>query len=487
MRLSIKQKQVLGVTAMVAIVVTALSLLQLASLARVLLEESRARAELMANGVYLQARDVITSREAAFAELRQSRSVQSALEAAMYSRDVVDAVIVDAANTVLSSSDPMQVGKTVPARVPLNNILAEGGLAQVQAVYATQQTLEWSQPVALGDEPFGEIRIGLSTLLVRDDLNNSLAPAALAAGVSLMVAVIVAMLLAQLVLRPMHVIRSSLTRLGRGDLGATLDLRDDEELRDLGDVFDQVSAQLRAASPGGLKPAQLAELSRRITRVGRLFTGVAHEMKNPLNAMTIHIELLRAKLDAKSPAFPHLDVIAGEIRKLDDRIQGFLKFVRPEEVSIGPVRLAPLLGNVLAAVTPEAGRGGVAVDLGCADSLVVEGDAAQLRDVFLNLSRNAIQAMPKGGRLSVTCAALADRRVRVRVEDTGVGIPPENLERIFELYFTTKERGSGMGLALVFRAVQIHNGTIDVESTVGVGTAFIVVLPAGEPGAPLAR
>jgi signal transduction histidine kinase len=349
----------------------------------------------------------------------------------------------------------------------------------LRAVYATQQTLEWSQPIALGDAPFGEIRVGLSTLLVRDDLNQSLAPAALAAGVSLLVAVIVAMLLAQLVLRPMHVIRSSLTRLGRGDLGATLDLRDDEELRDLGDVFDQVSAQLRAASPGGLKPAQLAELSRRITKVGRLFTGVAHEMKNPLNAMTIHIELLRAKLPATSPAFPHLEVIAAEIRKLDDRIQGFLKFVRPEEVSFGPVPVVPLIGSVLAAMRPEAERAGVTVHAGCTDeSIVIEGDAAQLRDVFLNLAQNAIQAMPKGGRLSITCASLADRRVRVRVEDSGVGIPPENLERIFELYFTTKERGSGMGLALVFRTVQIHNGTIDVESTVGVGTAFVVVLPA---------
>ena len=480
MHLSIKQKQVLGVTAMVAMVVTALSLLHLVTLARVLLEESRARAELLANGVYNQAKDVVTSREAASDELRTSRSVQSAVEAAIYSQDVVDAVIVDAASTVLASSDPAQVGKTVPPRVPLNNILAAGRLAQVRAVYATEQTLEWSQPIALGDQPFGEIRIGLSTLLVRDDLNESLAPASLAAGVSLLVAVAVAMLLAQLVLRPMHVIRSSLTRLGRGDLGATLDLRDDEELRDLGDVFDQVSAQLRAASPGGLTPAQLAEMSRRITRVGRLFTGVAHEMKNPLNAMTIHIELLRAKLTAASPAFPHLDVIAGEIRKLDDRIQGFLKFVRPEEVSFGPVPLAPLVGNVLAAVGPEAERADVTVHSGCGDeTLVVEGDAAQLRDVFLNLAQNAIQAMPKGGRLSINCAALADRRVRVRVEDTGVGIPPENLERIFELYFTTRERGSGMGLALVFRAVQIHNGTIDVESTVGVGTAFVVVLPAG--------
>ncbi len=479
MRLSIKQKQVLGVTAMVALVVTALSLLHLVTLARVLLNESRARAELLSNGVYHQARDVVTSRETAAAELRSSRNVQSALEATIYSQDVVDAVIVDAGNTVLASSDPAQVGQTVQARVPLNNILAESGLAQVRAIYATEQTLEWSQPIALGDEPFGEIRVGLSTLLVRDDLTDSLAPAALAAGVSLLVAVVVAMLLAQLVLRPMHVIRSSLTRLGRGDLGATLDLRDDEELRDLGDVFDQVSAQLRAASPGGLSPAQLGEMSRRITRVGRLFTGVAHEMKNPLNAMTIHIELLRAKLDAASPAFSHLDVIASEIRKLDDRIQGFLKFVRPEEVSFGPVPLAPLIRNVLAAVGPEADRAGVTIDAGCGDSaLVAEGDAAQLRDVFLNLAQNAIQAMPKGGRLSMACSALPDHRVSVRVEDTGVGIAPENLERIFELYFTTKDRGSGMGLALVFRAVQIHNGTIDVESTVGVGTAFIVVLPA---------
>lgn len=479
MRLSIKQKQVLGVTAMVALVVTALSLLHLVTLARVLLNESRARAELLSNGVYHQARDVVTSRETAAAELRSSRNVQSALEATIYSQDVVDAVIVDAHNTVLASSDPAQVGQAVQARVPLNNVLGASGLAQVRAIYATEQTLEWSQPIALGDEPFGEIRVGLSTLLVRDDLADSLAPAALAAGVSLLVAVIVAMLLAQLVLRPMHVIRSSLTRLGRGDLGATLDLRDDEELRDLGDVFDQVSAQLRAASPGGLSPAQLGEMSRRITRVGRLFTGVAHEMKNPLNAMTIHIELLRAKLDAASPAFPHLDVIAGEIRKLDDRIQGFLKFVRPEEVSFGPVPLAPLIQNVLAAVGPEADRAGVTIDARCSDpALLAEGDAAQLRDVFLNLAQNAIQAMPKGGRLSMACSALPDHRVSVRVEDTGVGIAPENLERIFELYFTTKDRGSGMGLALVFRAVQIHNGSIDVESTVGVGTAFIVVLPA---------
>lgn len=479
MRFSIKQKQVLGVTAMVAMVVTALSLLHLVNLAGVLLQESRARAELLANGVYNQAKDVVTSRETASGELRSSRSVLSAVESAIYSRDVVYAVIVDAAGTVLASSDPAQVGTTVPARVPLNNVLAAGGLSQLRAVYATQQTLEWSQPIALGDEPFGEIRIGLSTLLVRNDLNESLAPAALAAGVSLLVAVLVAMLLAQLVLRPMHVIRSSLTRLGRGDLGVTLDLRDDEELRELGDVFDRVSEQLRAASREDFNPAQLTKLARRIQIMGRQFSGVPHELKNPLNAMTIHLELLKQKL-ANDPAVSHVDVIRQEVRRLDERVQALMRFVKPEEVTFAPVPVAPLLATVLAALRPEAERANVTIHQDCADrSLVVEGDAALLRDAFLNLVQNAVQAMPKGGRLSLRCEPVEDgRRIRVRVEDTGVGIPPENLERIFELYFTTKEKGTGMGLALVFRTIQIHDGTIDVESTVGVGTAFVVVLPA---------
>ena len=488
MRLSLKQKQVLGVTAMVALIVIALSLLHLMTLARVLLLESRDRLELLANEVYVQAREVVTDPATAYDALGTSRSVQSALEAAIYSQDVIDAVIVDPSGTVIASSDPVQVGTARSPRTPLNNLIAASRLAQLQAVYNTEQTLEWNQPIALGDQPFGEIRIGLSTILVRSDLNQSLAPAVAAAGGALLVAVISAMLLAQVVLRPMHVIRSSLSRLGRGDLGATLDLRDHEELREIGDVFDQVSAQLRAAAPEGLKPAQLAELSRRIAMVGRLTAGVAHEMKNPLNAMTIHLELLKQKLASGRPAAEHVEIIEHEIRRLDQRIQGFLKFVRPEETSFGPVALSPLITSVVHAALPEAQRAGVTIDLACTDgALLVEGDAAQLREVFLNLAQNALQAMPRGGRLTISCAAAANRRVRVRVEDTGVGIAPENLTKIFELYYTTKERGTGVGLSMVYRTIQIHNGEIDVESTVGVGTTFILTLPSSTTSIASAR
>lgn len=479
MRFSLKQQQVFGVTVMVALIVSALSLLHLVNTAGVLLAESRDRFELFGSAVYSQTAAAIATPETAYQDVRTSRFVQSALESALYSQDTLDASIVDPAGIVVASSDPAQIGRAVARRPQLNDLMAMSGLARLRAIYAANNNIEWTQPMALGDRPFGEIRIGLTTALVQRDLNESLRPSALAAGIALLIAVVTSLLLAQLVLRPMHIIRSSLSRLGRGDLGATLDLRDDDEFRELGDVFDQVSAQLRAASPAGLTRAQLAELSRRIAMVGRLTAGVAHEMKNPLNAMTIHLELLKQKLAQGKPASMHADVIEQEIRRLDERIQGFLRFVRPDEVKFGAVALAPLLGSVLDAVQLEAQRANVSIARHCGDgALLVEGDAAQLRDVFLNLAQNAIQAMPKGGRLTVSCAALPDRRVRVRIEDTGVGIAPENLTRIFELYYTTKERGTGVGLSMVYRTVQIHNGEIDVESTVGVGTTFIVVLPA---------
>lgn len=478
MRLSLKQKQVLGVTLMVALIVIALSLLHLVNTAGVLLAESRDRFELVASSVYSQAAAAITAPETAYDEVRSSKYVQSALQSALYSQDTLDASIVDPTGVVIASSDPEQVGKTVARRPQLNDLVSLNGLARLRAIYAGNNNIEWTQPMALGDKPFGEIRIGLTTALVQSDLYESLRPSAIAAAIALLAAIVASLLLAQVVLRPMHVIRSSLSRLGRGDLGATLDLRDDE-FRELGDVFDQVSAQLRAAAPDGLKPAQLTELSRRIAMVGRLTAGVAHEMKNPLNAMTIHLELLKQKLAQGKDASTHVEVIGQEIRRLDERIQGFLKFVRPDEVNFGPVAIAPLLGSVIDAVQPEAQRAGVSITRGCTDGVLeVQGDAAQLRDVFLNLAQNAIQAMPKGGRLTLSCAALPNRRVSVRVEDTGVGIAPENLTKIFELYFTTKERGTGVGLSMVYRTVQIHNGEIDVESTVGVGATFIVVLPA---------
>jgi signal transduction histidine kinase len=105
-----------------------------------------------------------------------------------------------------------------------------------------------------------------------------------------------------------------------------------------------------------------------------------------------------------------------------------------------------------------------------------------MRQALLNLAKNAVQAMPSGGKLTISGQANKDGRVELRVTDTGIGIPPENLARIFDLYFTTKSGGTGIGLSLVYRTIQLHNGDIDVESTPGVGTTFVIKLPKAGSG-----
>jgi signal transduction histidine kinase len=241
--------------------------------------------------------------------------------------------------------------------------------------------------------------------------------------------------------------------------------------------------------------------SRKLAALGRLSAGVAHEVKNPLNAMMIHLELLRqqfaparqparaktpadgramtltADTDESAAALQHVDVIAGEIRRLDEVVQGFLKFTRPEDLKLQPVNLPALFEDVLPVVRPEAARHGVTLTVDCAGAPHVNGDPAMLRQAVLNLALNACQAMPDGGTLHIRGEAARGGRVAISFTDTGVGIKPEHLQRIFNLYFTTKPKGTGIGLSMVYRTVQMHDGEIEVQSTPGAGTTFRVLLP----------
>jgi signal transduction histidine kinase len=229
--------------------------------------------------------------------------------------------------------------------------------------------------------------------------------------------------------------------------------------------------------------------SRKLAALGRLMAGVAHEVKNPLNAMTIHLELLKQKLGAMRepitvPAGPsggsktldltkHVNVIGDEIKRLDQVVVGFLKFARPDELKLQPVHLSSLVSEVLSMTAPEAERRGIVLKTECPPSVPeINGDPGMLQQALLNLTINACHAMPDGGTLKIICRAAPRHRVEISIEDTGVGIPPENLSRIFDLYFTTKEKGSGIGLSMVFRIVQLHDGEVEVQSTPGRGTRF---------------
>ena len=223
----------------------------------------------------------------------------------------------------------------------------------------------------------------------------------------------------------------------------------------------------------------LVSYSAKLAALGRLTSGVAHEVKNPLNAMMIHVELLRERLASPSPEVQQsLDIIGSEVQRLDRVVQGFLRFMRPQELALKALDANALLGSVAALLEAEWEARGVRFRCQLDPALpAIRADEELLRQAFLNILQNACQAMPDGGTVSIATAPEGRDLIRVSISDEGAGIPPENLEKIFKLYFTTKPEGSGIGLSIVYRIIQLHDGAIDVQSEVGRGTTMHVRLP----------
>ncbi len=220
------------------------------------------------------------------------------------------------------------------------------------------------------------------------------------------------------------------------------------------------------------------ETSERLSALARITTGVAHEVKNPLNSMRLWLETLKESLpkdhDASTQAVRVLD---SEIDRLDRVVKRFLDFTKPVEMRIEDVDLAPLLSKVIEVARPEIERSKVTVEMRLADGVPpLRGDGELIRQAMLNLVLNAVEAMPGGGRLLISLDRRGDDAV-IMVSDTGKGIPPEHRAKIFQLFYTTRKGGSGLGLATTFRIVQLHNGSIDFVSEVGRGTAFRIELP----------
>jgi len=239
--------------------------------------------------------------------------------------------------------------------------------------------------------------------------------------------------------------------MGRQGLGALVTLRDLESM-------EEIESEL--------------ELSRRLT------SGVAHEVKNPINAIVVHLELLRNKLgDPNAPGIRHLEVIEAEIRRLDRVVQTLVDFSRPVELQLREQDLRAVIGDLLALATEELStRNVLLVDHMPAKAVMANVDSDLLKQAALNVIENGAQAMPEGGKLEVSLEV--DRKSAIiRIADEGVGIPDEIRDRIFDLYFTTKSGGSGIGLAMTYRIVQLHHGGIEVQSREDRGTEFRLRIP----------
>jgi PAS domain S-box-containing protein len=224
------------------------------------------------------------------------------------------------------------------------------------------------------------------------------------------------------------------------------------------------------------------ELSRRMAAIGQLTSGVGHEVKNPINAIVVHLELLRNKMGAQdAPAFRHLDVIQNEIQRLDRVVQTLVDFSRPVELKLHEQDLRQVVNAVLMLASAELETRDVRVINELPSRpVMVKVDADLIRQALLNVVLNGAQAMVSGGILRVRLTE-DSRWALLSVQDEGEGIPEEILSKIFNLYFTTKKEGSGIGLAMTYRIIQLHNGQVDVKSKTGQGTTFILKIPVVNP------
>jgi signal transduction histidine kinase len=220
------------------------------------------------------------------------------------------------------------------------------------------------------------------------------------------------------------------------------------------------------------------ELSRRLAAIGRLTSGVGHEVKNPINAIVVHLELLRNKLSGPDArAMRHLEIIESEIQRLDRVVQTLVDFSRPVELQLKEQDLRRIVSGVLMLASAELETHNVRVSSHMPERpLTAKVDADLIKQAILNVVLNGAQAMSQGGDLHVTLRE-DGRMAAIEISDSGSGIPDDIRAKIFDLYFTTRKDGSGIGLAMTYRIIQLHNGSIDVQSEQNIGSTFTLKLP----------
>ena len=232
---------------------------------------------------------------------------------------------------------------------------------------------------------------------------------------------------------------------------------------------------------------QELEVSRRLAAVGRLTAGVGHEVKNPINAMVVHLELLKSKVasmegGSSNGAQRHVEILAGEMQRLDRVVQTLADFSRPMELHLADRDLRSVIESVVELTGAEMEENGIALRIDVPpEPVMARVDAELIRQALLNLVLNGMQAMPNGGEMRISMRREHHFAV-LTVKDAGEGIAAEVLPRIFDLYFTTKAKGSGIGLAMTYRILQMHGGAMEVRSSTEVGstdrgTTFTLRLP----------
>jgi hypothetical protein len=358
-----------------------------------------------------------------------------------------------------------------------------------------QKTYNLIVPIVVGNQRMGYALISMVlddfAYISRFNFIKRLIATVLVFGVG----IVASLILSWKYTMPIDRVVQAARRVAHGDLRETLPVERQDEIGQLTESFNDMVAKLRANKELESRLHQ----AERLSSIGQLASGIAHEIRNPLNFINLSIDHLQSRFPPADPGareeFAYLvSAVKTEIHRLDTMITNFLTYGKPLKLEPRPCDLLPLLDDVARMAGGKAKEQGIEFERGYPPELPrVLVDGEQIKNSFVNVLVNAFQAMPQGGRLSIAARQVSGadpssgsplssngRWVEVSFRDTGCGIASDDLPRVFEPYFTTKEVGIGLGLALTKKIVEEHGGSIALDSALDEGTTVRIRLPVGE-------
>lgn len=282
--------------------------------------------------------------------------------------------------------------------------------------------------------------------------------------------------MARKVLQPIVVLSKGVGRIGDGEVGVEVPVVGHGEIKGLSMSFNRMSVKLKELIDKIKSAQEHLVKTEKLYAIGEFSAGIAHEIKNPLTP--IMMLMRRVKEEKESLTENDVDIIEEELNRIDKIVTEFLAFARPDKTEKTTVNINEVLNEVIAITRPKMEHSSIQLVEKYSQRLPdIYGNHDVLKQVFLNIVLNAIQAMDsKGGGLTIETSS-DHKKIRVLIIDTGIGIPEENLNKIYDPFFTTKKEGTGMGLALTYNIISDHSGKVDIDSTAGAGTTVKVEFP----------
>lgn len=394
-------------------------------------------------------------------------------------RGIKEVNIINNEGEIIDSSDPAKVGKKREIRKLAKGLKASpvGKSNHASSVRAYDLVV----PVIVGDEQLGYVQINLLLDNIRTLQHDNFIHRVIATSLVFLFGITLTIFLARRYTAPINRLATGVRRVADGDLSVTFPATSGDEIGGLAKDFNEMVVKLRERESLEKRLYEAEHLSK----VGQLASGIAHEIRNPLNYISLAIDHLKSEFMAACPEnsdrfVPLADKIKEEVRRANYMVVNFMNYGRPLKLRLANVSYAELIEKARPILEEKLieQRITLATDL-AADLPPMRVDGEMLRNCLFNFVTNAAQAMPGGG--TITLGARFDqelRQFRLTFADEGSGIRPDDLAKIFQPWFTTKEAGIGLGLAITERIIREHGGEIRVASAEGAGTTFTVVLPA---------